>query len=118
MEYLIKSLIGTVIIVVIAILGYCYTPKSLGAFGYRTPMSMKNEKTWLYANKLAKRLFIIIVIVFVVFEFLFYLCFFRDDYFTAYSYSFTILTILSVLLIPIVEVMLNFKFDKNGNLKK
>lgn len=118
MLYLIKSVIGTVILIIIAVLGYFYTPKSMSAFGYKTPMSMKNEQTWLYANGLTKKLFVAIVIVFIAVEVLFYLFFFKDDYFAAYGRSFTILTILSLLFIPAVEIMLNLKFDKNGKLKK
>jgi uncharacterized membrane protein len=118
MEYLVKSIIGSLVIFIIALLAYFYTPKSIGAFGYRTPMSMKNEKTWKYANELAKKLFLYSVIVFLISEVLFFVYFFKEDYYEAYSISFSILTIMSIITILIVEIMLRIKFDKNGDFKE
>lgn len=68
MDYLTKSLIGTGIISLMAIIGYLYTPKSRSAFGYKSPMSLKNDTTWNYANNLSKKLFVGVVILFVVIE--------------------------------------------------
>lgn len=117
MDYLTKSIIGTSIIFLFAILSYFNTPKSIGAFGYKTPRSMKNEVTWLYANSLANKLFITVVVAFIVIQVLLYSYFYSNNYYLAYSYSFTIFTILSILVIPIVEIKLYIKFDRKGNFR-
>lgn len=115
MDYVTKNVIATSIFVIIALTGYFYTPKSRNAFGYKTPMSLKNDLTWNYANNLVKKLFILVLIIFVIMELIFYE--FMESERSAYKYSFLAFAILSVLIIPVVEIMLNNKFDKNGNLK-
>jgi len=117
MGYLVKSIIGSLVILIIALLGYFYTPKSIGAFGYKSPRSMKNEETWRFANNLARKLFLYNVFIFLIIEILLFVYFYKEDYFEAYSISFLILTILSIIIIPVVEIMLRIKFDKNGNFK-
>lgn len=116
MDYLTKSLIGTGIISLMAIIGYLYTPKSRSAFGYKSPMSLKNDTTWNYANNLSKKLFVGVVILFVVIEIVLYSYLHEDQ--LAYKYSFLSLTILSLLIIPVVEIMLCLKFCKNGKIRK
>ena len=110
-----KNIIATFIIVLMAIIGYFYTPKSRSAFGYKTPMSLKNDKTWNYANSIAKKSFLLVAIFFIIAEILFYK--YVDDDYKAYSYSFQTLFVLSILVIPVVEISLILKFDKNGEPK-
>ncbi len=113
MDYLTKNVIGSIIILILALIGYFYTPKTRSAFGYKSPMSLKNEKTWKYANNLASKLFLVVAILFIFLGFLLYkIC---DSDYNAYKYSFLFLTISSVLIIPITEIILNIKYDKNGN---
>jgi len=79
-------------------------------------MALKNDNTWSYANNFAKKLFLIVAIIFIVAEALLYI-YLEDDY-KAYRYSFQILFISSILIIPIVEISLHLKFDKNGKSKR
>lgn len=116
MEYLTKNIVATFIIIVLAVFGYFYTPKNKSSFGYKTPMALKNDNTWSYANNFAKKLFLIVAIIFIVAEALLYI-YLEDDY-KAYRYSFQILFISSILIIPIVEILLHLKFDKNGKSKR
>ncbi|HTO34622.1 MAG TPA: SdpI family protein [Flavobacterium sp.] len=116
MDYLAKSIIATIVIALIAIIGYLYTPKSRSAFGYKTPMSLKNDMTWNYANNLSKKLFVGVVILFMVIEIVLYSYLSENQ--LAYKYSFFSLTILSLLIIPVVEIMLRLKFCKNGKIRK
>ncbi|MGB6034876.1 MAG: SdpI family protein [Cryomorphaceae bacterium] len=115
MDYLDKNIWGTVIIFIIALIGYYYTPKQRGGFGYKTPMSLKNEATWHFANNLAKKLFVAVAIVFLILEVVFYML--LEEHKNAYQYSFLSLAVLSVSIIPIVELKLNQEFNKDGTRK-
>lgn len=57
MDYLTKCILGTSLMILIAVIGYFFTPKKRSAFGYKKPMSLKNDDTWNYANNLAKKYF-------------------------------------------------------------
>ncbi len=114
MDYIDKSIIVSILVLVFAILGYFFTPAKKSSFGYKTPMSLKNNSTWNYANGLAKRLFLFIAVVFIIIELFLYS---KMEDFKAYRYSLWFLTITSIMIIPIIEIMLNLKFDKNGNEK-
>ena len=115
MEYLEKNIWATVVVLILALIGYFFTPKHRSAFGYKTPMSLKNDETWNYANSVAKNLFFIVVAVFIMAELsLYYYC---ENHQLAYKISFITLTICSILIVPIVELKLNQKFDKNGKRK-
>lgn len=112
MDYLTKNIVATFIIIVLAVFGYFYTPKNKSSFGYKTPMALKNDNTWSYANNFTKKLFLIVAIIFIIAEVLLYSC--LEDNYKAYSNWFQILFISSILIIPIVEVSLLIKFDRNG----
>ncbi|MCK7591592.1 SdpI family protein [Subsaxibacter sp. CAU 1640] len=116
MDYIIKNIIATLIIIILAIIGFLFTPKSRSSFGYKSPRSMQSDETWNYANNLAKRLFIAVAILFIILEVAFYS--FLESDLASYKYSFLSLTILSILIIPIVEIMLHLKFFKNEKPKK
>ena len=116
MDYLTKCILGTSIMSLIAVMGYFFTPKKRSTFGYKTHMSLKNDDTWNYANNLAKKYFVFIVILLVVLQILLF-NYLEDDY-NAYRYfNFTFVG-LSILIIPFVEIALYLKFDNDGKPKK
>lgn len=81
-------------------------------FGYRTPKSMKNQKNWDYANKLAPRLMIIVSILFIVINLI--LFYFLNSVISSHFFSLiaiTTLIILIVIMIIIIEIKLN-RFEK------
>ncbi len=112
MDYITKNMLATVVIALFAVFGYFYTPKSRSAFGYKTPRSLKNDATWNFANGLAKKLFVLVAVLFIIAQIVLYKA--LDDHRNAYRSSFWILTFLSLAVIPVVEVSLFLKFDKEG----
>jgi uncharacterized membrane protein len=113
MDFVTKNILATLILIALAIIMYFYTPKKPSAFGYKTPRSIKNPDTWNYANHLAKRLFLAVVGVFLIAEILFYRFGSSDEW--AYKRSAQVLIISTLLVIPIVEIALYLRFDRNGN---
>lgn len=79
-------------------------------------MSLKNDDTWNYANNLAKKYFVFIVILLVLLQILLF-NYLEDDY-NAYRYSNFTFVGLSILIIPFVEIALYLKFDQDGKPKK
>jgi hypothetical protein len=116
MEYIQGSIIASIVILIMALIGYKFTPNTRSSFGYKTPMSLKNDSTWNFANNLAKRLFLFVSLFFIVLQIILYNLL-ENDY-CAFNYSFLFLTIASVIIVPIIEIILNLKFDKDGFLKK
>jgi|TARA_B100000768_G_C10973824_1_gene246852 uncharacterized membrane protein len=116
MEYIQGSIIASIVILIMALIGYKFTPNTRSSFGYKTPMSLKNDSTWNFANNLAKRLFLFVSLFFIVLQIILYNLLENDYY--AFNYSFLFLTIASVIIVPIIEIILNLKFDKDGFLKK
>jgi ABC-type transporter Mla maintaining outer membrane lipid asymmetry permease subunit MlaE len=117
MEYLYKSIFGTTIIVLITVLSYYYAGNKIKSFGYKTPMSLKNQQTFDYANRLAKKISIVVTTTFVVSEVILFTYYPEDKYFKAYDYSSNLLIISSLLIIPLVEIKLRLKFDNPGKIK-
>ncbi|WP_430613140.1 SdpI family protein [Flavobacterium sp. JP2137] len=91
-----------------------FTSEKRSFFGYKTKRSMKNDTVWKYANKIANRVQLANVIIFIIANFILF-------HFTSETLAFNILmiffTVASILIIPIVELCINKKFDHDGNLK-
>ena len=101
------------------IFGYIYNkkppqkPKSKFAYsGYRTPMSMKNEETWEYANRFFGKLWFRLGIA--VFFFIG-----KDKDTVGFVGMIIDYVQLVAMLIPVIptEISLRKRFDKNGNRK-
>lgn len=115
MELIIANLLLGLILLIVALLMKRFPPNSTNFYyGYRTPMSMKNSKTWEFANELAiKYLFrvalfsISVGIVAIVVG--------------SMDLSFYISIIPSLIalfsIIAIIEFKLRQQFDKEGNPK-
>jgi len=57
---IIKFLVPTGIIVIVAIIFMLFPPKKINSlYGYRTPHSMKNQQTWEEANKYSAKLLLL-----------------------------------------------------------
>lgn len=79
--------------------------------GYRTAASMKNDETWKEANRFSTDLQLKFTIAFIVFEILSFLLI---GGITSFYLSCTVLTIISISVIPITEAHLRKNFDKEG----
>lgn len=110
-----KCILFSIAILTLSVIALFYTPKKRSAFGYKTPMSLKNNDTWNYANNLANKYFISAVLLFIIVE-IFLFIFLNDDY-KAYRYATNLFIVLSILIIPFVEIALHLKFDKDGKRK-
>ena len=109
------------------IFGYVYDkrppkkPKSKFAYsGYRTPMSMKNEETWEYAQRFFGKLWFRSGIVLGVISIIPLLFFMGKDKDTVGFAGMIICCVqLVVMLLPVIptELALRRRFDKNGNRK-
>lgn len=109
------------------IFGYIYDkrppkkPKSKFAYsGYRTPMSMKNEETWEYANRFFGKLWFRFGIVLGLISIIVLFCFIRKDKDTVGFAGLIISYVqMAVMLIPVIptEISLRKRFDKDGNRK-
>lgn len=90
-----------------AILAY-KTPSLNWVFGYRTPRSMKNDEAWLYANKLAGKIWLVMgpieIMIFIPLVILF------EDI-TLYL----IITFLPLVLTIIMMIVIEFKLRKINN---
>lgn len=82
-------------------------------FGYKTPKSLKNEKTFRYANKFAQRLQLILSILNLILAVT--IGIFINETIKAFTLGSIILALLSIMIIPITEMFLSLIFDKNGN---
>ncbi|WP_430614107.1 SdpI family protein [Flavobacterium sp. JP2137] len=107
-------LLFAVLMLLFTLLSMKYTSKKRGFFGYKTSRSMKNDNVWNYANKIANRVQLINVMVFIIASFVLF-------HLTSEELAVDILMIFfavaSILIIPIVELCLSKKFDRAGNLK-
>ena len=97
-------------------------PKEInGAFGYRTRMSMKNEKTWSFAHEKCGRIWTwtgaVLLVVSVALSILLWLK--GGDALTRFttSYSMAQVVVLVLTILP-VERSLKKHFDENGNPKE
>ncbi len=97
-------------------------PKEInGAFGYRTRMSMKNEKTWRFAHEKCGRIWTwtgaVLLVVSVALSILLWLK--GGDALTRFttSYSMAQVVVLVLTILP-VERSLKKHFDENGNPKE
>lgn len=96
-------------------------PKKInGLYGYRTSMSMKNQKTWDYAHKICGKVFSCIGAILTIPSACAIIPFYDKDI-TTQSKVLTIavvvqLVFLFISIIP-VEVALNKKFYKDGTPK-
>lgn len=112
-NYLLDFLI-TFIMLLFGGLFIIHPPKKINQFyGYRTSSSMKSKETWKFAHKeLGKLWFITGIISFILtlsFEILL-----PFDYNKTSLICLVINTILLVIPLPIIEILLNHKFDSKG----
>ena len=110
---------------VMIIFGYIYSkkppqkPKSKFAYsGYRTPMSMKNEETWEYANRFFGKLWfrfgiaVGLISIIVLFFFIG-----KDKDTVGFAGMIICYVQLVAMLLPVIptELALRRRFDKYGN---
>lgn len=108
---MIPSFISAVIMLILLFINWKYTPTTPSFFGYKSRLSVKNDKTWVYANKLANKIFLFNIIILIVLSLIApYL--FEEE--TAVVFPLYTFTVLSILVVPIVEILLRREFDKNG----
>lgn len=94
------------------------TPASVGSvFGYRTPMSVKNQDTWQFAHKYCGKLWLkygLVTLLVTVFAMLFFLGRDRDTVAIAGA-AICMLQILPILLpVCFTERALKRQFDEDG----
>ncbi|MBW3518614.1 SdpI family protein [Flavobacterium sp. NKUCC04_CG] len=108
---MIPSLCAAAVMLVLLFISWKYTPATPSFFGYKSRLSVKNDETWVYANKLANKIFLFNIIALILLSLIApYL--FEEE--TAVVFPLFAFAFLSVLVVPIVEVFLRRKFDKNG----
>ncbi|WP_115830778.1 SdpI family protein [Dyadobacter luteus] len=90
-------------------------PQNINSFyGYRTHVSMKNAEIWKEANAFSSDLFVKFSFIFIIFETISYLLIGGIN---SFYISATFLTIISIAVIPLTEIHIRKKFDKNGRAK-
>ncbi len=111
-----------IIPLIMIVIGIIYTKKKKlskpNAFvGYRTSLSMKNEDTWLYANKLMGKVFLIFGLIILVSSSLIMIPFINKTE-SVINTAVTVITLVQTVLIALsaipVEVKLRKTFDKDG----
>lgn len=108
---MIPSFISAAIMLVFLFISWKYTPTTPSFFGYKSRLSVKNDETWVYANKLANKIFLFNIIA-LIFLSLIAPYLFEEE--TAELFPLYTFTVLSVLVVPVVEILLRREFDKNG----
>ena len=112
---------------VMIIFGYIYSkkppqnPKSKFAYsGYRTPMSMKNEETWEYANRFFGKLWFRFGIVLGLISIIpLFFVIGKDKDTVGFAGLIICFVQMAVMLLPVIptELALRRRFDKYGNRK-
>lgn len=111
-----------IIPLIMIVIGIIYTKKKKlskpNAFvGYRTSLSMKNEDTWFYANKLMGKVFLIFGSIILVSSSLIMIPFINKTE-SVINNAVIVITLVQTLLIALsaipVEVKLRKTFDKDG----
>lgn len=94
-----------------------HPPKDInGLYGYRTPRSMKNEDTWIFAHAVCGKIWLVMgIVMFVVMGFA--LLLFREQYAEASLYIQISQDALLVLSFIPVEAALKKNFDQEGKRK-
>ncbi len=105
------SFVLAAIMLVFLFISWKYTPATPSFFGYKSRLSVKNDETWVYANKLANKILLFNIIALIVFSLIAPKLFEEE---TAVIFPLIAFTVLSVLVVPIVEILLRREFDKNG----
>ncbi|MCR9286026.1 MAG: SdpI family protein [Bacteroidetes bacterium] len=107
-------IIGPLIILV----GYLlkkYPPKKINyIYGYRTPMSMKNENTWKEGNEYSMEMMVKMGVLTTIFQVLMHVFFGLE---TSIMLSSIFLVVGLLLTVILTEIHLRKKFDKDGNWK-
>ena len=109
------------------IFGYIYNkkppqkPKSKFAYsGYRTPMSMKNEETWEYANRFFGKLWFRFGIVLGLISIIpLFFVIGKDKDTVGFAGMIICYVQMAAMLLPVIptEISLRRRFDKYGNRK-
>lgn len=107
-------LIGPIILLV----GYLfkkYPPKKINyIYGYRTPMSMKNENTWKEGNEFSMKMMMNVGVLTTFFQIITHLLFGIG---TAIMLSSCFLVVALLVMVILTEIHLRKRFDKDGNWK-
>jgi len=94
---MVDYLIFPFVILLLSVVFFTYQPKKINYFlGYRTKNSLKNQKAWNYANKLASRLFLVLSVFMTLICFGFYK-YKIDHYFILLPISIEIIIIYVVI---------------------
>lgn len=123
MMLFIISLITTVLfsltMIIFGLIFVKKAPKKINyLYGYRTPMSMKNKATWVFAHKYAGKVWIISGIINLVVSVIITIILKDIKRFNIFMLMLIFMQIIILLLvIPLTEVALRKKFDKDGNKK-
>ncbi len=113
------TLIVPVIILFVGILFSKFQVKDINSLlGYRTPMSMKNEDTWEFANRYFPKVWIIMSIGMLALSLLCWLVLIKQSIAVAEKAA-TAITLIQTALIFLsiipCEIALKKNFDKDGN---
>lgn len=116
---LVNTLLLTTAMVGFGIIFIKKAPKKINyIYGYRTPMSMKNKDTWIFAQKYAGKVWIISgIITFIVSVTLAFVLRGLKSYDTFMLVLIFVQIIILLLVIPLTEIALRKNFDKDGNKK-
>jgi uncharacterized membrane protein len=103
------------LILLIGFIFKMYPPKKINRiYGYRTPMSMKNEHTWKEANTHSAESMIKVGVLTTLFQVLTQILF---EYESAMMISSIFLVVALLISVVLTEKHLRNKFDKDGNWK-
>ena len=108
-------LIGPLMLVISLIFFY-FPPKKINLiYGHRTSMSMKNQDTWLEANKRSALMMLLVSAMTCIFQLIGIV--FKVNQETTLLYATIFLVTGLIIGVLIVEKQLRFIFDKDGNRK-
>jgi uncharacterized membrane protein len=115
-------LFGTTLLVPATMIGFGllwkkHPPKDVNTiYGYRTPMSMKNDETWRFAHQYHAKIWLWIGLIVLVLSMIFAYVF-RGNYEVSYLWIISIQTFIMLLSLIPTEKALKKKFDSDGRPK-
>lgn len=113
------TLLVPVIILIIGLIFLKVQVKDInGLMGYRTPMSMKNQETWDFANRYFPKVWIVMSIGMLVITLLCWLILIKQSIAVAEKTATAITLVQTALLFLSIipcEIALKKNFDKDGN---
>ncbi|HEY8364080.1 MAG TPA: SdpI family protein [Haloplasmataceae bacterium] len=110
----------SVVMIVCGLLFIFKPPKKVNyILGYRTTMSMKNQETWDYAHQYSGKVWLITGIITALVAFPLVIALKTLEIYEILMIILIVLeSIAFLLMIPLTEIALRKRFDKNGILKK